>query len=216
MIGSTAAGWLSDRFASRYCSSRTTACAGSSTVRCRLLHGPTQRYLPAFMVFYGLDWLATGAPNIRALAEALGKEDIPIAFGWMGARTNSARVSAPCHRRHPHEYGQLLIDVRLVRRAVHCEGRSHRWRSARANARSANARRVRSQLQPRPASGRPRACRHSPFALVQGNDVSFGIVDHRHRAVRRFRLVGRSRCRGPQLGDRRVRSSTANRIPLLG
>ena len=36
------------------------------------------------MVFYGLDWLATGAPNVRALTEALGKEDVPIAFGWIG------------------------------------------------------------------------------------------------------------------------------------
>jgi nitrate/nitrite transporter NarK len=44
----------------------------------------TNYMLPAFMVFYGLDWLATGAPNVRALTEALGKEDTPIAFGWVG------------------------------------------------------------------------------------------------------------------------------------
>jgi hypothetical protein len=40
--------------------------------------------LPVFVVFYGLDWLATGSPNLRALAEALGKEDAPIAYGWIG------------------------------------------------------------------------------------------------------------------------------------
>lgn len=39
--------------------------------------------LPAFMIFYGLDWLATGAPNVRALTEALGAKDTPIAFGWI-------------------------------------------------------------------------------------------------------------------------------------
>ena len=36
------------------------------------------------MIFYGLDWLATGAPNLRALVEALGREDAPIAYGWVG------------------------------------------------------------------------------------------------------------------------------------
>ena len=39
--------------------------------------------LPVFIVFYGLDWLATGGPNLRALAEALGKEDAPVAYGWV-------------------------------------------------------------------------------------------------------------------------------------
>jgi predicted MFS family arabinose efflux permease len=86
MVGSTAAGWLSDRFASRYLLFTFYGLRGLSLFLLPLaISGPDQGYiLPAFIVFYGLDWLATGAPNVRALSEALGKEDTPIAFGWIG------------------------------------------------------------------------------------------------------------------------------------
>jgi len=97
MIGSTAAGWLSDRFASRYLLFVFYGLRGLSLFILPLaIAGPNTAFiLPAFMVFYGLDWLATGAPNIRALAEALGKEDTPIAFGWIGvAHQIGAGVSA--------------------------------------------------------------------------------------------------------------------------
>jgi predicted MFS family arabinose efflux permease len=86
MIGSTAAGWLSDRVASRYLLFALYGMRGIALFSLPFaLTGPNTTYiLPAFMVFYGLDWLATGAPNVRALTEALGKEDTPIAFGWIG------------------------------------------------------------------------------------------------------------------------------------
>ena len=86
MIGSTGAGWLSDRIASRYLLFVVYGLRGLSLFLLPLaLSGPNTVYiLPAFVVFYGLDWLATGAPNVRALTEALGKEDTPIAFGWIG------------------------------------------------------------------------------------------------------------------------------------
>lgn len=86
MIGSTGAGWLSDRFASRYLLFTFYGLRGLSLFLLPLaISGPDQSIvLPAFIVFYGLDWLATGAPNMRALSEVLGKEDTPIAFGWIG------------------------------------------------------------------------------------------------------------------------------------
>jgi sugar phosphate permease len=86
MVGSTASGWLSDRYASRYLLFTYYGLRGLSLFMLPFaLTGAASVYvLPAFMVFYGLDWLATGAPNVRALGEALGKEDVPIAFGWIG------------------------------------------------------------------------------------------------------------------------------------
>ena len=86
LIGSTAAGWISDRLASRYLLFALYGMRGIALfILPFALTGPNTTYiLPAFMVFYGLDWLATGAPNVRALTEALGKEDTPIAFGWIG------------------------------------------------------------------------------------------------------------------------------------
>ena len=86
MIGSTGSGWLSDRIASRYLLFTFYGLRGLSLfILPFAIQGPNSAFiLPAFMVFYGLDWLATGAPNVRALTEALGKEDTPIAFGWIG------------------------------------------------------------------------------------------------------------------------------------
>jgi sugar phosphate permease len=86
MLGSTASGWLSDRYASRYLLFTYYGLRGLSLfVLPFALTGSLSVYLlPAFIAFYGLDWLATGAPNMRALSEALGKEDVPIAFGWIG------------------------------------------------------------------------------------------------------------------------------------
>ncbi len=86
MIGSTGSGWLSDRFPSRYLLFTFYGLRGLSLfVLPYAITGPNSGYiLPAFMVFYGLDWLSTGAPNVRALAEALPKDDVPIAFGWVG------------------------------------------------------------------------------------------------------------------------------------
>lgn len=86
MIGSTASGMLSDSFASRWMLFTVYGLRGLSLFALPFaLVGPASSIvLPVFVVFYGLDWLATGGPNLRALAEALGKEDAPVAFGWIG------------------------------------------------------------------------------------------------------------------------------------
>ena len=86
LIGSTASGFLSDRFASRWLLFTYYGLRGLSLfiLPIALTGSLSVWLLPAFMTFYGLDWLATGAPNVRALGEALSKEDVPIAFGWIG------------------------------------------------------------------------------------------------------------------------------------
>jgi predicted MFS family arabinose efflux permease len=85
LIGTTASGWLSDRYSSRallffFYGSRGIALLAVPS----LLDANNQWLLPLFMMFYGLDWLATAAPNLRVLTEALGRADAPIAFGWCG------------------------------------------------------------------------------------------------------------------------------------
>jgi predicted MFS family arabinose efflux permease len=84
-VGTTASGWLSDRYPSNlllsiYYGSR----ALSLFLIAFALDAGNLWIVPYFMIFYGLDWLTTGAPNLRALAEALGPEDAPIAYGWVG------------------------------------------------------------------------------------------------------------------------------------
>ena len=39
--------------------------------------------LPAFAVFYGLDWIATVPPTLRLTVDAVGPTDGPIVFGWI-------------------------------------------------------------------------------------------------------------------------------------
>lgn len=83
-IGTTTSGWLSDQFPSRF-----LLCLFYGTRGLSLLILPSaladggEYVLPAFMIFYGLDWLATVAPSVRTLTETLGKGDAPIAFGWI-------------------------------------------------------------------------------------------------------------------------------------
>jgi predicted MFS family arabinose efflux permease len=84
MLGTMLAGWLSDRFRpgpllAIFYFSR----AVSLVLVTFVLDGGGVWILPYFTIFYGIDWLTTGAPNVRALVEALGREDAPIAFGWI-------------------------------------------------------------------------------------------------------------------------------------
>ena len=84
-VGTTLSGWLSDRYKSGpllaiFYSTRSI----SLFIIAFALDAGNLWVLPYFIVFYGIDWLTTGAPNVRALVEALGREDAPIAYGWIG------------------------------------------------------------------------------------------------------------------------------------
>src|SRR5581483_3684792 len=41
--------------------------------------------LAAFVVFYGLDWVATVPPTVRLVADRFGKERVGPVFGWIFA-----------------------------------------------------------------------------------------------------------------------------------
>ncbi len=36
-------------------------------------------------MFYGLDWIATVPPTVRLTAEAFGRENTGVIYGWIGA-----------------------------------------------------------------------------------------------------------------------------------
>jgi predicted MFS family arabinose efflux permease len=83
-IGTTLSGWLSDRYRAGMLLAIFYGTRGLSLFVIAFALDAGQIWvLPYFMVFYGIDWLTTGAPNVRALIEALGREDAPIAFGWI-------------------------------------------------------------------------------------------------------------------------------------
>ena len=152
IVGSTLSGFLSDRFESRYLLFAYYGLRGLSLFLLPFaLTGPASAYvLPAFMVFYGLDWLATGAPNIRALSEALGKEDVPIAFGWIGAThqlgaglstyvSGFIRTSTGSYASTFDLFGALCIVGALASLAIGTRSRGTRIRAGREHGRVTTA-----------------------------------------------------------------------------
>ena len=85
LVGTTASGWLSDRYNCRHLLFAYYGLRGLS-----LLFLPTALIGPAaglgvFAVFYGLDWIATVPPTVKLTGEVFGREQAGIVFGWIVA-----------------------------------------------------------------------------------------------------------------------------------
>lgn len=93
LAGTTASGWLSDRYNSRYLLFCYYGLRGLSLLFLpSALLGPAAG-LGAFAVFYGLDWIATVPPTVRLTADVFGRERAAIVFGWVVA---AHQVGAAC------------------------------------------------------------------------------------------------------------------------
>jgi predicted MFS family arabinose efflux permease len=85
ILGTTASGWLTDRYSSRH------LLFGYYTLRgLSLLFLPTTLLtggagLGLFAVFYGLDWIATVPPTVKLTSESFGRENTGVIYGWIGA-----------------------------------------------------------------------------------------------------------------------------------
>jgi len=85
LVGTTASGWLSDRYNCRYLLFGYYGLRGLSLLFLpHALLGPTLG-LGVFAVFYGLDWIATVPPTVRLTGEVFGREKASIVFGWVVA-----------------------------------------------------------------------------------------------------------------------------------
>src|SRR5262249_39219621 len=51
----------------------------------RYAFGSVYLGLGAFVIFYGLDWVATVPPTARLAADTFGRENVGIMFGWIAA-----------------------------------------------------------------------------------------------------------------------------------
>lgn len=85
LIGTTASGWLSDRYDSRVLLFWYYGLRGLSLIYLPHAFGIDFFGLPVFAVFYGLDWIATMPPTVRLATDIWGKERAPIVFGWIVA-----------------------------------------------------------------------------------------------------------------------------------
>jgi predicted MFS family arabinose efflux permease len=85
LVGTTASGWLSDRYNCRYLLFMYYGLRGISLMLLpTALLGPTAG-LGLFALFYGLDWIATVPPTVKLTSEVFGREKASIVFGWIGA-----------------------------------------------------------------------------------------------------------------------------------
>jgi len=84
LIGTTASGWLSDRWDSRKLLFAYYGLRGLSLLFVPFAFGIAGLAgLPLFAIFYGLDWVATIPPTVRLTIDAFGKDEGPIVFGWV-------------------------------------------------------------------------------------------------------------------------------------
>jgi predicted MFS family arabinose efflux permease len=85
VVGTIASGWLTDRVDPRILLGVYYALRGVSLAFLpQLLSNSVQPSMWAFIIFYGLDWVATVPPTVALCVREFG-ESGPIVFGWVFA-----------------------------------------------------------------------------------------------------------------------------------
>jgi MFS family permease len=82
LIGTTASGWLTDRYDPRLLLVLYYGLRGLALMALPALpfDGPS---LTLFALFYGLDWIATVPPTVRLASRFFGEREGPVVFGWV-------------------------------------------------------------------------------------------------------------------------------------
>ena len=82
LIGTTASGWLTDRFDPRRLLFVYYTLRGLSLLALPFIEFDAVS-LGIFAVFYGLDWIATVPPTVALTNRLFGRREAPIIFGWI-------------------------------------------------------------------------------------------------------------------------------------
>ena len=85
IVGTTCSGWLTDRYDPRMLLVWYYGLRGLSLLALPYVFGSSHFGLLVFVVFYGLDWVATVPPTVALTAEAFGRERVGVVFGWIFA-----------------------------------------------------------------------------------------------------------------------------------
>ena len=85
ILGTTASGWLTDRYSSRHLLFAYYTLRGLSLLYLPMTLANGASSLGLFAMFYGLDWIATVPPTVRLTGEAFGRENTGVVYGWIGA-----------------------------------------------------------------------------------------------------------------------------------
>ena len=84
LIGTTASGWLTDRYDPRKLLFVYYGIRGLSLLALPFIDFGTAS-LVVFSLFYGLDWIATVPPTVKLANDSFGPNEAPIVFGWIMA-----------------------------------------------------------------------------------------------------------------------------------
>jgi sugar phosphate permease len=85
LVGTTFSGWLTDRFDPRKLLVWYYTGRGIALLFLPAAYAMGVPALAAFVVLYGLDWVATVPPTVRLLADRFNKERVGPVFGWVFA-----------------------------------------------------------------------------------------------------------------------------------
>ena len=95
LIGTLCSGWLTDRYDPRWLLFWYYGLRGLSLLALPFVIGSSNLGLIVFVVFYGLDWVATVPPTVAITAQVFGRERVGIVFGWIfGAHQLGAATAA--------------------------------------------------------------------------------------------------------------------------
>jgi sugar phosphate permease len=95
LVGTLCSGWLTDRYDPRWLLFWYYGLRGLSLLALPFVLGSTHLGLIAFVVFYGLDWVATVPPTVSLTASTFGRERVGVVFGWIfGAHQLGAAAAA--------------------------------------------------------------------------------------------------------------------------
>ena len=93
IVGTTASGWLSDRFDNRWLLFWYYSLRGLSLLFLPHVFGSGYISFGLFILFYGLDWIATVPPTVRITSDVFGSQG-SIVYGWIFAVHQLGAASA--------------------------------------------------------------------------------------------------------------------------
>ncbi|MSO96090.1 MAG: MFS transporter [Thermoleophilia bacterium] len=85
LVGTLGSGWLTDRYDPRWLLFWYYGLRGLSLLALPFVIGSSNLGVIVFVVFYGLDWVATVPPTVAITAQVFGRERVGIVFGWVFA-----------------------------------------------------------------------------------------------------------------------------------
>ncbi|HEX6548793.1 MAG TPA: MFS transporter [Candidatus Dormibacteraeota bacterium] len=85
IAGTMVSGWLTDRLDSRWLLGWYYGLRGLSLLFLPFAFSAGYLGLLAFIVFYGLDWVATVPPTVALTADIFGKQRMAVVYGWIFA-----------------------------------------------------------------------------------------------------------------------------------